>query len=444
MNYKLSDIIQAQNFINELKLSEKTVDLLEELIRVIDFFKTLDLKKFRRSIISIKSKPFTEQKLLELDVVLDNLFATLEKERKLSHQHMLKLVNNNEHLYSWNNEEDYFLQRSQWHNELIMNSTAPLLAQYVDWQSPVAYLEPNTGDLAKYIVAGDPFYIIDDYTLPYKKILEKFPSEAKNKFLHYTREQSCFLEKESVGLAISWKNFPFKKLGEVRRDIALLAEITKPGGIVIFDYIDATTYNGAKYIENHNCAFQWQDRIHQFINEANLEIIKEFEHNNYPFKTCFCYKKSNTIKPKLNLHNKIGLVLPNQEVMEERRRRETEVMKFYKSISSSLANDLARIKEKDLLLNQLESDRKIDTKKINEQKLKAALNKLGTALTQYEYKHPIVLESILNISKLTYSLGRKKDSVNIIKRVQRDINQMDQSLKIVQDYCIWINFLNNN
>lgn len=444
MTHKLSNIIKAQNFINELKLGEKNKDSLEQLIRAIDSVNNLNLKYLRRSIISIKSKPLTEEKLAALDQMLDDIYSTLEQQRKSTHQTMLKLINNNERLHNWNTEEKYFLQRSQWHNEQIVNATTPLLAQYVNWQFPVAYLEPNTADLIHHIISGDPFYIIDDYTLPYKKILEKFPAEAKNKFLHYTRSQSCYIEKESVGLAISWKNFPFKKLGEIRNDIALLASITRPNGLVIFDYIDALTYNGALYIENHNCAFQWKDRIHQFVKESNLEIIKEIEHPNYPFKTCFCYKKGTDSKPKLNLHNKIGLVLADQAVLEERRQQQTEIMKFYKSISSKLAEDLLRIELKDQLLNSLEAERKIDTKKITEQKLKTALNKLNIVLKQYEPNHPIVLESILNVSKLTYNLGRKKDSVNLVKRVQSDINQLDQGLKIAQEYQSWIDFLNNN
>lgn len=444
MNHKLSDIIWAQNFVDKLKLGEKNKDSLEQLIRVIDSFKDLNFKHLRRSIISIKSKPLTDEKLAALNQLLDDIYLTLEQRRKSTHQTMLKLINNNEYLHRWNTEEDYFLQRSQWHNEHIVNATVPILAQYANWQFPVAYLEPNTADLIHHVISGDPFYIIDDYALPYKKILEKFPTEAKNKFLHYTKAQSCYIEKESVGLAISWKNFPFKKLGEIRNDIALLANITKPNGLVIFDYVDALTYNGALYIENHNCAFQWKDRIHQYVKESNLEIIKEIEHPNYPFKTCFCCKKGTDSKPDLNLHNKIGLVLADQSVLEERRQQQTEIMKFYKSISSSLAVDLQRIELKDQLLNSLEAERKIDTKKITEQKLKTALNKLNIVLKQYEPKHPIVLESILNVSKLTYSLGRKKDSVNLVKRVQSDINQLDQGLKIVQEYQAWSNFLNNN
>jgi hypothetical protein len=444
MNHKLSNIIQAQNFVDELKHSEKNKDSLEQLIRVIDSFKDLNFKQLRRSIISIKSRPLTEERLAALQQVLDDIHLTLEQQRKSTHQTMLKLINNNEYLHSWNNEEDYFLQRSRWHNQQIVDATTPLLAQYVNWQFPVAYLEPNTADLIHHVISGDPFYIIDDYVLPYNKILQKFPKEAKNKFLHYTKAQVHHIEKASVGLAISWKNFPFKKLGEIRNDIALLADITRPNGLVIFDYVDALTYNGALYIENHNCAFQWKDRIHQFVKESNLEIIKEIEHPNYPFKTCFCYKKGTDSKPKLNLHNKIGLVLADQSVLAERRQQQTEIMKFYKSISSKLADDLQRIELKDQLLNSLEAERKIDTKKITEQKLKTALNKLNTVLTQYEPKHPIVLESILNVSKLTHSLGRKKDSVNLVKRVQRDIDQLDQSLKIVQEYRAWSNFLNNN
>ena len=448
MNYKLSDILQAQIDLQTVNADQLSIDLNDNipfLVEIIERFKLTNNGKAKRDLAFITKKVEEANSiLLELAELSTDFATNLANAKKKAHQDLLKSVNNDLYNFVWEADSDYIAHRKQWAvRNSVIDQTIALLGKYVDWRLPVIYLEPNTGELTRHLVSGEPFYVVDDRKLPYQQMLDSMPPESKNRLYYYSRATADqYLESNSAALAISWKNFAFKKLGDIKKDIEFMSTKVAPGGFVVFDYVNAETVNGATAIENGLCAFQWRTRICQFLAEYNLEIVHEFDFIDHPCSLLFC-KKSGEL-PDLPLGNKIGLVLADQEVLAERRRQETEIMKFYKSISSKLADDLQRIEDKNQLLNELEVERKIDTKKITEQKLKTALNNLDLAITQYDYKHPIVLESILNVSKLTHSLGRKKDSVNLIKRVQRDVDQLDQSLKIVAEYRSWTDFLNNN
>jgi hypothetical protein len=418
MNYKLSEVLFALECIND------------------DSFDT----KKRRELLSTLLKKFNCKNL-------DQLNDFLVQQKKILHQKMLKDINNDKFKFVWPSEKDYLTQRSVWNNSFVVEKIAGFLSQYADWRSPVAYLEPNTGELMRHIISGDPFYIIDDYNSPTQKILEKFPTESSKKFLKYTKkEASEHIEPNSVGLTICYKNIPFQQLGSVRKTIELMSKITKPGGIVIFDYVDAGTSRGAAAVEKHNFAFQWKERIHSFLNENNLEIINEFDdkhHISNDLKVCFCRKKGKVLN--LNIINKIGIVLPNEKHLEKLRlEKEKENLEIRAAKRSKIEEELRKLKE----INHAaaKKNKKIQPKKDNilELKLKTALTHFNKTMSMYQdYQHPSVLESLLHVSKLTYSLGRIKDSKNLIKRVERDIAKMSENNSIAKKYREWQDFLNN-
>jgi len=88
--------------------------------------------------------------------------------------------------------------------------------------------------------------------------------------------------------------------------------------------------------------------------------------------------------------------------------------------------------------------RQLGQENILELKLQKAINHLNNMIAAYDdYTHPGVLEGLLHVSKITYSLGRIKDSKNLIKRVERDIEKMSADNFIARKYREWQNFLNN-
>jgi hypothetical protein len=112
-----------------------------------------------------------------------------------------------------------------------------------------------------------------------------------------------------------------------------------------------------------------------------------------------------------------------------------------------LENDLKRIEERDQLQNSLQQQRESldsSTAEKLEIKLKIAITNLNDALSQYkDNNHPRVLECWLHISKLSYYLGRPKDSKNIIKRGLKKVNNLPDGNLIKEKYLKWQDYLNN-
>lgn len=430
MNYKLSKILDAQEKLNNIGRNNLSIELLsnlEEIINIITEFDLVDSSKVKQDFASIKYQ------LSEINIAIDKLHQItdefsnkLEFERAISHQSLLKEINNKPWYLYWSEDEDndYLNHRMCWPTTpYIIEKVVSLIGKYIDWRFPVLYLEPHTAELMRYLVSGDPFYIVDDRTEPYKKLLKDFADGANNRIHHYKKSDVEKLELNSIGMCVSWRNFQFKKLGEVRKDIELMSKLTIPGGYVVFEYVDAAESHTAEAIERGNFTFQWRDRILQFLQENNLEILHEIKFPDHSPILMFC-KKLGKI-PDLTLTNKVGLVLRDREYMMEIQKIEEQTKEFYREII------------KRLLLQVATSDI------INKVEICDAIGELESFLSRYASSHIEVLGSILRVSKLVYNIGKISDSHNLVNRAKRDIEKIQPNQRLYKNFHEWLDFLNN-
>ena len=384
--------------------------------------------------------------LKELKYYIDGF---LEECVRLKNQTTQEILNDRRHntTVAWipNEDDQTYLNRIEpWEDSFIVDKFLGLVGQYVDWKFPIAYMEPNTGSLIRHIISGDPFYVIDDRELPYQNLLKVLPVESQRKIYKYTKKTAeSHLEESSVGMCVSWNNYPFMAQGKIFNDIAIVAKILRPGGFFVFNYADAHSIDGAKFILDNLVPIFWKERLDRYASEHDLVEISSHEFDGYPFKVAIYQKPGNL--PELPITNKLGLVLPNESHLEKQRLEETEEYRKSKASRSKLDRDLKLLKERDKLLDDLDKQRQLGNENVLQKKLQNAINHLNSALLQYnnDYTHPSVLESILHVSKLTYSIGRIKDSKNIIKRVARDIEKMSEKNLIARKFREWQNFLNN-
>lgn len=383
----------------------------------------------------------------ELSVLLDciqEFYDTLETKKKELTMQLLNQRRYDSVTMNSNDDQQHLDYVSQFaSDDYAIENLKGIFGQFANWKYPVAYFDPNIAELTRYLIAGDPFYVIDDRNLPYKNLIESLPVESRRRIHLYTRKNAkVFLEDNSVSLCVSWNSFPFTYQGAINKDLEIMSKILRPGGYAIFNYADAHSYEGARYVENNRTQIVWKERIERFLADNNLYTVMEYELDNFPFKIVVSQKEGKY--KELNLINKLGLVLPNQELLVEKRiEEETKKQQLNNERNQKLIHDIEYLKNKDKLLNELEEKRMLGRENVIEQKLKTATANLNEALKRHDYTHPIVLESILNVSKLTYSLGRHKDSKNLVKRVQRDIDKMSSDNEIAIKFRYWIEFLNN-
>lgn len=375
---------------------------------------------------------------------LNELLEEIQQNKKQKIQNLLKersrYVFNH---FQWKDENQYFEYTKHWSNEFIIDEFLGIAGQYISWKHPLAYIEPNTGELTRHIISGDPFYVIDDRELPYNNIVESLPKASQQKIYHYNKKTALNdLEESSIGFCVSWNNFPFKTQGKIFNDMQLMSQLLMPGGYAVFNYADADSIEGAKFVEENEVSLIWKEKINQYAADNQLKEISTHEHANYPFSVAVYQKIGKSVE--LNITNKLGLVLPDEKQLEQKRLEQAKENLKAKTIRSKLEQDLKRLQERDQLLQELDEKRQLGQENILELKLHKAINHLNNMIAAYDdYTHPSVLEGLLHVSKITYSLGRIKDSKNLIKRVERDIEKMSADNFIAKKYREWQNFLNN-
>lgn len=374
----------------------------------------------------------------------NHLYQQLETFKKQERQKLLKersrYVFNH---FQWKDENDYFEYTKHWKSEFIIDEFLGIAGQYISWKYPLAYIEPNTGELTRHIISGDPFYVIDDRELPYDNIVESLPKASQQKIYHYNKKTALNdLEESSIGFCVSWNNFPFKTQGKIFNDMQLMSQLLMPGGYAVFNYADADSVQGAKFVEENEVSIIWKEKIDQYAADNQLTEISTHEHAGYPFSVAVYQKNGKPID--LNIINKLGLVLPDEKQLEQKRLEQAKENLKAKAVRSKLDQDLKRLQERDQLLQDLDEKRQLGQENILDLKLQKAINHLNNMIAAYDdYTHPSVLEGLLHVSKITYSLGRVKDSKNLIKRVKRDIEKMSVDNLIAKKYREWQNFLNN-
>jgi hypothetical protein len=447
--YRLSKLIEIENKIKKIMFRrlEWTDHEILPLIEAFDSAELFDSTEARKQFLILQTELKKINAAIEkLEEIHHAYINELKKQKKVAHQNLLKKTSSHNHNYHlvFEKPEYYLNHRSSWTTTPSMyDEVKSVIGQYVTWKYPVIYYEPNTGDITNILVAGDPFYIIEDHDLIAKKFIEKFPIESHSKIHHYTKEQvGSHLEKECANLTVNWKNFAFKTPIEIRRDLKKMSLLTRPGGYVMFDYADSERFEGAMATDDGLVKYMWREKMLEWLDENNLDVLHEINFINNPLSVIVA-KKRGSIED-LKLVNKIGLVLPNKEVFNRKRGAENELRRYYKSLTSKLEDDLKKIKERDVLLNELEEKRRVNTKIITEQKLRTGLNNLDIVTRKYPADHPAVLEAVLNVSKLTYNLGRLKDARNLIRRTANDVKKLDDGDKLKIEYGIWVRFLEGN
>jgi len=208
------------------------------------------------------------------------LYQQLETIKQQERQNLLK--ERSQHMFDYyrgKTETEYFEYTKYWNNEFIIDEFLGIAGQYISWERPIAYIEPNIGELTRHIISGDPFYVIDDRELPYNNIVKSLPKASQNKIYHYNKKTALNdLEESSIGFCVSWNNFPFKSQGKIFKDIQLMSQLLIPGGYAVFNYADADSIEGAKFVEEYEVSLIWKEKIDQYAADNQLKEISTHEY----------------------------------------------------------------------------------------------------------------------------------------------------------------------
>ena len=215
--------------------------------------------------------------------------------------------NNKSMKYSFPDEIDYYFNRVSFTNLEIVDKIPGIIGKSVDWKFPIAYIEPNSASLFSTLAAGDPFYWIDDYSLPYKELRSKTNPINYKKILQYTRKQAKeFIKPNNIGMCINWNNFFYSPIFEIKKEIKFMSDLVMPGGIVMFDFIDIYSSRGAAAVETYGFVPSDFDLIEKICEENDLVLENRLDYD-FHMSTIVLYRKKGNM-PATNLSGKLGIV----------------------------------------------------------------------------------------------------------------------------------------
>ena len=300
----MSDEIQKKSAkIGSTKLKDIT-DLMPESIRrevVRDFFDTERSKSMIKTIDSLNTSMQLISKTIEhyIQVSRTELIRQYNKDNDIRNNKSMK--------YSFPNEADYYFNRASFTNLEIVDKMPGIIGKSVDWRFPIAYIEPNSASLFSTLVAGDPFYWIDDYSLPYEKLRSKTNPINYKKVLQYTKKQAEeFIKPNNIGMCVNWNNFFYSPIFEIKKEIKFMSDLVMPGGIVMFDFIDIYSSRGADAVETYGFVPSDFDLIEKICEENDLVLENRLDYDFY-MSTIVLYRKKGNM-PATNLSGKLGIV----------------------------------------------------------------------------------------------------------------------------------------
>lgn len=355
---------------------------------------------------------------------------TLEDQRRRSKLDLLKASDAN---FDFDLTESRVLERAAaWRtSKEVKDEIGGLLGQYVDWRFPVLYLEPNIAELTRYIVSGEPFYIVDDWEASIDQVVQQLTPEMFNKLHCYTKNSAIeYIPDDSIGLAVTWNNFRFKRINSIAADIELMSRKLLPGGIMLFDFNNGDTIQGAQDAELNLLSFAWQERIERFVANNKLEIL---HHKHMPdYHNSFMIVRKAGELPKLPLVNKLALVIKDQNEVSRLREEERQLREFYQNLENTEQKENQARAERDQKLNELEKIRSIDHKQILQAKMERGLQHLQVMLNQHGRKHIATVQAMINVAILALLLEKPRDAKQIHQQVSRLIKHLDKTDALVQ------------
>lgn len=321
-------------------------------------------------------------------------------------------------------EEGAIKRASQWTTgQELVEKLQAILGQEATWKFPVAYFEPNTAELSRLLVHGDPFYVFDNWESSIEHVLQRFPDNLSNRIHWYSWDAAKeSIPSSSIGLIVTWNNFKFKTLNAIKQDIFDLSEKMMPGGLLLFDFNNGDTPEGAKLSEKNMQCFHWPTRLLEFCAENNLELVYQSDEPAY-FTSYMLVRKQGT-RPDLPIVSKLGLVTKNPEHLKVQRTNEEYTRTLLKRIKQKVDEEEASRIERDQQLNDLQKTHQVDHQSLLAAKLDRAMNNLDHTIKQHGKNSEAAVLGLINVGTIVLALGRTKDAKQMCEQARRIANNL--------------------
>jgi len=165
------------------------------------------------------------------------------------------------------------------------------IGRYVDWRYPVLEFGCRDGEMTKYLVAGDPLYITDNYQEFIDNTMNQFDDQYRNRIRSYlihdfavnstdtVQIDFSMLPQEQFGFVFSFNYFNYRSIQGFKDYLSEIFKLLRPGGVMMFTYNNADLGPAASYAENYFMSYMPKSLLIPLATSLGFDIVADFDYN---------------------------------------------------------------------------------------------------------------------------------------------------------------------
>jgi len=153
--------------------------------------------------------------------------------------------------------------------------------KYTSWKYPCLEIGPGDGLWTRYLVAGDPLYLVDVYKEFLYSATEQFNSTYQRRIRRYqigksvnkTDRDLSALPKNQIGFIFAWNVFDYFPLDYTSEFLEQCFDLLRPGGTMMFSYNDCERKECAVFAEEGQKSWMPKWLLNETVTKFGFEIV---------------------------------------------------------------------------------------------------------------------------------------------------------------------------
>jgi len=163
------------------------------------------------------------------------------------------------------------------------------LGGYVDWRYPVLEFGCRDGEMTRYLVAGDPLYVADNYQEFLDNTINQFEESYRNRIRPYLIQDPTenaldpvqidfsMLPQEQFGFVFSYNYFNYRSIQGFKDYLSEIFKLLRPGGVMMFTYNNADLPQAAAYAENYFMSYMPKGLLIPLCRSLGFDMIADYD-----------------------------------------------------------------------------------------------------------------------------------------------------------------------
>lgn len=175
---------------------------------------------------------------------------------------------------------------------------ASKIGQYTNWDIPALEIGPGTGMWTRYLIDGDPLYLVEKHSEFLDLTKQKFNEEYQRRLRCYTTDRTNldFLPQQQIGFAFAWNVFEFMPYEVIKEYLISVFDVLHPGASFLFSYNNCELVGSCQLVEASYRCYMTEERMRILAYGLGYDI--DFA-KNYDSKTSYMVISKPGSLPKL-------------------------------------------------------------------------------------------------------------------------------------------------